>query len=45
VARIWLPGEQSRAKFEERSRAGIPIPAALHASLHKLAVELKIEAL
>lgn len=45
VARIWLPGEQSRAKFEERSRAGIPIPAALRASLDKLAAELKIEAL
>src|SRR6266702_2766925 len=45
VARIWLPGEQSRAKFEERSRLGIPIPAPLRASLDKLAGELKIAAL
>ncbi len=45
VARIWLPGEQSRAKFEERSRLGIPITAPLRASLDKLAGELKIAAL
>ena len=45
VARIWLPGEQSRAKFEERSQHGIPIPAPLRASLDKLAGELKITAL
>jgi len=45
VARIWLPGEQSRAKFEERSRLGVPIPAPLRASLDKLAGELKIAAL
>jgi LDH2 family malate/lactate/ureidoglycolate dehydrogenase len=45
VARIWLPGEQSRAKFEERSRLGVPIPVALRASLDKLAAELRIEAL
>src|SRR5947199_312110 len=45
VARIWLPGEQSRAKFEERSKLGVPIPEALRASLDKLARELKIKAL
>jgi L-2-hydroxycarboxylate dehydrogenase (NAD+) len=45
VARIWLPGEQSRAKFEERSKLGIPVPEPLHASLDKLARELKIKAL
>jgi L-2-hydroxycarboxylate dehydrogenase (NAD+) len=45
VARIWLPGEQSRAKFEERSKLGIPIPGPLRASLDKLARELKIKAL
>ncbi|MGC2520465.1 MAG: Ldh family oxidoreductase [Burkholderiales bacterium] len=45
VERIWLPGEQSRAKFEERSRLGIPMPAPLFASLNKLAVELRIAAL
>src|SRR5712671_5079600 len=45
VARIWLPGEQSRARFEERSKLGVPIPEPLHASLEKLARELKIKAL
>jgi LDH2 family malate/lactate/ureidoglycolate dehydrogenase len=45
VARVWLPGDQSRAKFEERSQNGIPVPAALRASLDKLASELKIPAL
>ncbi|HYS77147.1 MAG TPA: Ldh family oxidoreductase [Burkholderiales bacterium] len=45
VARIWLPGEQSRAKFEERSKLGIPIPEPLRAGLDKLARELKIKAL
>jgi LDH2 family malate/lactate/ureidoglycolate dehydrogenase len=45
VARVWLPGDQSRAKFEERSQNGIPVPAALRASLDKLAGELKIPAL
>jgi len=45
VARIWLPGEQSRMKFEERSRLGVPIPEALRASLAKLAAELGIKPL
>jgi L-2-hydroxycarboxylate dehydrogenase (NAD+) len=45
VERVWLPGEQSRAKLEERSRLGIPVPAALRAGLDKLAVELKIRPL
>ncbi|HEX9192791.1 MAG TPA: Ldh family oxidoreductase, partial [Burkholderiales bacterium] len=45
VERIWLPGEQSRAKFEERSRLGVPLPEPLRASLDKLAGELKIAAL
>jgi L-2-hydroxycarboxylate dehydrogenase (NAD+) len=45
VARIWLPGEQSRAKFEERSRLGVPIPASLRAGLDKLAAELQIKPL
>jgi L-2-hydroxycarboxylate dehydrogenase (NAD+) len=45
VERVWLPGEQSRAKLEERSRLGVPIPAALRASLAKLAAELKIKPL
>jgi LDH2 family malate/lactate/ureidoglycolate dehydrogenase len=45
VDRIWLPGEQSRAKLDERSELGVPIPAALRASLDKLAAELKIKPL
>jgi hypothetical protein len=45
VERVWLPGEQSRAKLEERTRLGIPIPDALRASLDKLAADLKIKAL
>jgi len=45
VGRIWLPGEQSRAKLEERSKLGIPIPEPLRTSLDKLARELKIKAL
>jgi LDH2 family malate/lactate/ureidoglycolate dehydrogenase len=45
VERVWLPGEQSRAKLEERSRAGVPLPEALRASLDKLAAELKIKTL
>jgi len=45
VERIWLPGEQSRVKFAERSRLGVPIPGALRASLAKLAGDLGIPAL
>ena len=45
VERILLPGEQSRAKFAERSRLGVPIPEPLRASLAKLAGELGIAAL
>jgi L-2-hydroxycarboxylate dehydrogenase (NAD+) len=45
VDRVWLPGEQSRAKHEERSRLGVPVPAALRAGLDKLAAELKIKPL
>jgi LDH2 family malate/lactate/ureidoglycolate dehydrogenase len=45
VAKVWLPGDQSRAKFEERSRLGVPVPKALRANLDKLAGELRIAAL
>jgi LDH2 family malate/lactate/ureidoglycolate dehydrogenase len=45
VERIFLPGEQSRAKFAERSRLGVPIPEALRAGLAKVADELGIAAL
>jgi len=42
VERIWLPGEQSRRKFAERSRAGVPVPSALAESLARLAADLGI---
>jgi len=42
VERIWLPGEQSHYKRQERTKLGIPIPAALLSSLDALAGELKI---
>ena len=45
VERIWLPGEQSRAKLQERSKLGVPVPEPLRVSLDKLAGELKIAAL
>ncbi len=45
VDRIWLPGEQSHAKRQERLKLGVPMPAPLLASLDKLAGDLKIEPL
>jgi len=42
VERIWLPGEQSALKRVERGREGVPVPAALQATLAKLATELGI---
>lgn len=45
VDRIWLPGEQSAIKREERLKLGIPMPDALLASLDALARELGIERL
>ena len=45
VERIWLPGEQSKAKGEERARLGIPIPPALRAGLDTLAADLNISPL
>jgi len=43
--RIWLPGEQSHMKRQEREKNGIPLPAPLQAGLDKLAGELGIERL
>jgi L-2-hydroxycarboxylate dehydrogenase (NAD+) len=43
--RIWLPGEQSQAKYAENEKTGIPIPDALRKSLDTLASELKIDRL
>ena len=45
VERIWLPGEQSSHKRQDRSKNGIPMPAALRRSLDKLAGQLAIEPL
>jgi LDH2 family malate/lactate/ureidoglycolate dehydrogenase len=45
VDRIWLPGEQSREKREERAKRGVPMPPALLASLDALAGELGVEPL
>ena len=45
VDRVWLPGEQSQAKRIERERDGVPLPAALLASLNVLAAELNISPL
>ncbi len=42
VERIWLPGEQSAMKYDDRCARGVPVPAPLLASLDKLAKELKI---
>jgi L-2-hydroxycarboxylate dehydrogenase (NAD+) len=40
--RIFLPGEQSHARHEERSRLGVPVPAALRSSLDQLGEKLGI---
>jgi L-2-hydroxycarboxylate dehydrogenase (NAD+) len=40
--RIFLPGEQSQARHEERSRLGVPVPPALLLSLNQLAEKLGI---
>ena len=40
--RIFLPGEQSRARREERSRLGVPVPPALVAALNQLGDNLGI---
>ena len=45
VERIWLPGEQSHAKRQDRTANGIPLPAPLRRQLDALATELKVEPL
>jgi LDH2 family malate/lactate/ureidoglycolate dehydrogenase len=40
--RIFLPGEQSHARREERSRLGVPVPPALLSSLNQLGEKLGI---
>jgi L-2-hydroxycarboxylate dehydrogenase (NAD+) len=45
VERIWLPGEQSHAKRQERLKLGVPMPPALLGALDELAAQLNIEPL
>lgn len=45
VDRIWLPGEQSSLKRQDRSQNGIPMPPALRKTLDALADDLGIERL
>jgi LDH2 family malate/lactate/ureidoglycolate dehydrogenase len=40
--RIFLPGEQSHARHQERSRLGVPVPPTLLASLNELGQKLNI---
>ena len=42
VERIFLPGEQSHAKFLERSKSGVPMPKPLRENLDALARELNV---
>jgi len=42
VERIFLPGEQSHAKFLKRSTNGVPMPKPLRESLDALARELNV---
>jgi L-2-hydroxycarboxylate dehydrogenase (NAD+) len=42
VERIWLPGEQSHRKRQDRTKNGIPVPKPLRESLDAAARELAI---
>jgi LDH2 family malate/lactate/ureidoglycolate dehydrogenase len=42
VERIWLPGEQSARKREERAKHGIPMPKSLRDSLETVARTLSV---
>jgi L-2-hydroxycarboxylate dehydrogenase (NAD+) len=42
VERIWLPGEQSDRKRQDRTKNGIPVPKPLRESLDAAARELAI---
>jgi LDH2 family malate/lactate/ureidoglycolate dehydrogenase len=42
VERIWLPGEQSHAKLQDRRANGVPMPKALRDSLDAVAHDLNI---
>jgi LDH2 family malate/lactate/ureidoglycolate dehydrogenase len=42
VDRIWLPGEQSHAKFLQRRSEGVPMPKALRDSLDAVARDINV---
>jgi L-2-hydroxycarboxylate dehydrogenase (NAD+) len=42
VDRIWLPGEQSHHKHEDRIKNGIPMPKPLRDSLDAAARDLGV---
>jgi LDH2 family malate/lactate/ureidoglycolate dehydrogenase len=42
VERIWLPGEQSHLKRQDRTRNGIPVAKSLRDSLDLVARDLAI---
>jgi L-2-hydroxycarboxylate dehydrogenase (NAD+) len=42
VERIWLPGEQSHAKLQDRRAHGVPMPKALRDSLDAVARDLNV---
>ena len=43
VERIWLPGEQSHQKLQDRLASGIPLTTTLRSSLGELAKDLGID--
>ena len=45
IDRIWLPGEQSHTKLQDRRAHGVPMPKALRESLDTLARDLNVELL
>jgi L-2-hydroxycarboxylate dehydrogenase (NAD+) len=42
VERIWLPGEQSHTKLQDRRAHGVPIPKTLRDSLNAVARDLNV---
>jgi LDH2 family malate/lactate/ureidoglycolate dehydrogenase len=42
VERIWLPGEQTHAKLQDRRAHGIPMPKPLRDSLDAVAREMSV---
>ena len=42
VERIWLPGEQTHTKLQDRRAHGIPMPKSLRDSLDAVARDLNV---